>query len=301
MDLHRIDLNLLVSLDALLTERNVTRAAKRLGLSQSALSAQLVHLRRIFGDPLLIPQARGVLPTNRALALVAPLKDVLSTLEAFVVTNSSFEPASTSITLRVAMHDAHQAVLGIPLMKHLRKRAPGLRIAVLRADFANLDREFEANRLDFVVVTPQHLQPHWHTHLLFRDHFVCVVRRGHPAARRKFDLAAFCALEHIVISPPGGVFVGPVDGLLANMGRRRNVKLSVQDFLIALRTIRETNLVLTVPASVVKAIADDGLIVLPPPLTVPSVEMHLGWHERSHADPAQQWIRSEIVELAKSL
>ncbi|WP_342234533.1 LysR family transcriptional regulator [Inquilinus sp. OTU3971] len=301
MDLHRVDLNLLVSLDALLTERNVTRAARRLGKSQSAMSTQLRHLRRIFGDPLLIPQARGVLPTDRALELAGPLKQLLADLEAFMAERAGFDPATTAMTLRVAAADAIQAVLGVPLLRRLRRSAPGLRLALKRVAVDTFDHELETGRLDLLFVTRADLLPHWRARPVYREQFVCAMRQGHPAASGQLDLAAFCEAEHVLVSTSGGGFTGVVDEALADLGRVRRVAVSVHDFLIVPRILAETDLIATLPARIGRSFAAHGLLILQPPLALPGFDVHMAWHARTHNDPAHRWFRDQALQVAHQL
>ena len=300
MDLRGVDLNLLVSLDALLAERNVTLAARRLGLSQPAVSAQLNHLRRLFNDPLLVPQRRGMAPTGRALELARPLKAMLGGVEAFIAERAAFDPATTTLTVRIATTDAIQYVLGVPLVERLRAQAPSLRVALLRADSRTIEGAFEAGALDLVMVTPGYLAPHWRTRRLMTERFACLLRRGHPAAGRPLDLETFCALDHLMVSPDGGGFAGAVDAALASVGRSRHVALSVQDFLIVPALLERTDLIATMPARLSRSFPKT-LKVLQPPLEVVGFAVDMAWHPRTHTDTAQQWLRAQAVEVAKSI
>jgi len=149
--LSRIDLNLLVSLDVLLTERNVTHAARRLSLSQPALSAQLKQLRAMLGDPLLLPAARGMTPTARALELQGPLRATLATLGSLVAEGQPFDPASARDTFHIAATDSVQAAVCVPLVARLRARAPGVRVALLPADGGRLGEQLASGELDLAL------------------------------------------------------------------------------------------------------------------------------------------------------
>jgi DNA-binding transcriptional LysR family regulator len=297
MELNRIDLNLLVSLDVLLAERNVTHAARRLSLSQPALSAQLKLLRELFRDPLLLPATRGMTPTARALELQAPLREMLATLSALVAERQPFDPASAQDTFRIATTDSIQAVVCVPLIARLRRSAPGVRIALFPVDGARLPEQMASGEIDLALVTPQAMPAALKTRPLYDERFLCLLRSGHPAAARPLDLDTFCSLDHALVSPAGGGFSGVVDDVLDKLGRRRRVVVSLNSFLLAPELVAESDLVCTVPARLARR-WDDRLAVMAPPCEVGAFSMAMGWHPRAHSDPAQRWLRDELAAAA---
>lgn len=300
MDLNRIDLNLLVSLDVLLSESNVTRAAQRLSLSQPALSAQLNQLRALFSDPLLLPAARGMIPTARALELQAPLRDLLGQVNALVAAHQPFDPATAKNSFRIVATDAIQTALCAPLAARLQRLAPQARLALLLPDRLKLAEQLATGEIDLALITPQAMPESLKARLLYRESFLCVMRRDHPAATaRRFDLDAFCALDHVLVSPSGGGFVGAVDETLAALGRSRRVAVSVISFLMVPALVAASDLICTVPARLA-ARWDGTLAVLKPPCDVAGFEVHMGWHPRSHADPALVWLREQLLAEAQA-
>ena len=299
VNLRNVDLNLLVSLDALLTEGNVTAAARRLGRTQPAVSAQLNRLRAIFGDRLLVPQRRGMAATPRALELAAPLWTLLGGIESFVSERRAFDPATSTLTVRIATSDAVHAMVGVPLVARLQTRAPSLRVALTRLDGRGIEGAFEGGTLDLALLRPESMAPHWHTRRLMEETFVCVLRQGHPAADR-LDLDTFCALDHLMVSPDGGGFTGAVDAALAAVGRRRRVTVSVQDFLAAPRIVERTDLVATLHRRLACGFGP-GLVLLTPPLPVPGFAIDMAWHPRTQTDPAQAWLRAQVADVAAAL
>ena len=300
MSLRGIDLNLLVSLDALLAERNVTRAARRMGLSQPAMSAQLTRLRELFQDPLLIASPRGMLPTARALALQPLLADHLAGLEDLLAVAGGFDPATAETTFRIAASDSIQAILGGRLVARLAASAPASRIALIQPVVATLARQLEAGDVDVVIGSPAALLSTWRSRPLFEEHFVCVVRAGHPDAGGGLDLDRYAACDHLLVSPAGGGFSGVVDERLAVLGRRRRVAVSIQDFLVAQRLLAQTDLVATLPSRVAGGFGP-GFAILAPPLDVPGFVVRLAWHPRTDRDPAREWLRREIAAVASEL
>lgn len=299
MDLHRIDLNLLVSLDILLAECNVTRAARRLALSQPALSAQLKQLRAHFDDPLLLPTARGMTPTARALDLQEPLRAWLGAAHALLAARQPFDPATAERTFRIASSDAIHNSVSVPLAARLRKLAPNCRLALLPADRHRLEEQMSAGEIDLALVTPQAMPPSLKVRSIYEEQFLCVMRRGHPLAGVPLDLDAFCAQDHLLVSTSGGGFAGAVDAALAKVGRQRRVVFSVTSFLLVPSLLAETDLLSTVPARLARRWAD-SLAVLAPPLDLAGFSIHMGWHPRSHADPALIWLREHALAAGEA-
>lgn len=297
-----VDLNLLVALDALLTERHVTRAAGRLGLTQPAASHALARLRDLFGDPLLVRGPGGVLqPTPRAEALAPAVHRALTDLAAAVRGPAAFDPATARRTFRLGAHDYTELVLLPKLTAHLGRLAPGIDLRVTTVP-QGVPAAMAHGIVD-VVVTPSRAE--WATGCYQRELFderpTCVVRGGHPAAARRLTLARFCDLDHLVIAPrgtPGGV----VDDALTALGRTRRVALTVPHFLVAPYVVAATALILTLPSRLADLFVQQlNLVILPPPLEIARVSVHMIWHERTHHDPGHRWFRDQLAMVAQSL
>jgi DNA-binding transcriptional LysR family regulator len=295
VDLHRIDLNLLVSLDTLLAEQNVTHAARRLSMSQPALSAQLRQLRSVFGDPLLIPAARGMTPTLRALELQAPLRELLASVNRLMTGQQAFDPATATDTFRIAATDSIQAAVCVPLVAKLRRSAPHTRMALLPADRPRLGEQMASGEIDLVLGAAAGLPDAVKARPLYEEGFLCLLRRGHPLGARPLDLDTFCQLEHVLVSPAGGGFSGAVDEALARLGRARRVVASLTSFLVTPALIARSDMICTVPARLARA-AGDAVMVVAPPCEVGSFTVQMGWHARTDSDPAQKWLRQQVLE-----
>ena len=200
-DIRRIDLNLLVALDALLDERNVTRAAARLGYTQPTISGMLGRLRDLFGDPLFVRTQRGVLPTPRAQALALPLKQLLADGRR-LVERETFDPASARTTFTVSTNDYMQHALLVPFVQALRREARNVRLAIAPPVVEGLSDALARERIDLAVTIPEFAAPDLRSRLLYRERYVVAVRPRHPLARRcAMSIETFCAFDHVLVSP----------------------------------------------------------------------------------------------------
>jgi len=297
MDTRKVDLNLLVALDALLTEPNVTRAARRLGLSQPALSAQLARLRDLFGDPLFLPAQRGLTPTARAMELQAPVRQALDQMHEVLARGRGFDPASAELTVALACSDYVQVAVIAPLVLDLRASAPKLRLAIRQLDGSLLGPQMVSGVVDLAVMTPATAPPALRTRRLFHERYVTIARRRHPTVKGRLTLDDFVALEHVVVSPRGGGFGGPVDTALGKLGRKRSIAVSTASFLFVPELVARSDLIATVPERLVRGRAD-GVQVLEPPLAVDGFTIGLVWHERTDQHPAHRWIRQRLRALS---
>ncbi|SAK50573.1 LysR family transcriptional regulator [Caballeronia fortuita] len=292
--LRRLDLNLLVTLDVLLDEQNVTRAAERLHFSQPSVSVHLAKLRDIFDDPLLLPGPRGMRPTARAQSLRVPLRAALASLERAVSPEAAFDAATADNTWRIAATDYSESTVLLPALSGLRTAAPHTRIAVLEMLPPRLAKQAENGEIDlaFHITSPD--ADNFHQQALFEESYVLVGRKDHPRLKRRPTLAQFCALDHVIVSPDGGGFAGPTDDMLASLGMQRRVALSVPHFLFVRSVLATTDLVSMQPARLARRWPEMRTVA--PPVDVPGYEMSMYWHERVHRDPAHRWLREFIAQ-----
>ncbi|MFT4101773.1 MAG: LysR family transcriptional regulator [Burkholderiaceae bacterium] len=297
--LNGIDLNLLRALDVLIEESNVTRAADRLGISQPGLSAQLSRLRALFGDPLLVPaeNGRGMVATQRARELQAPLRASLQDLAALVRTPPHFDPRVDARSFAIGTADNAAVTLGIGLVEHLRKHAgSGVRVAFRRSGPDAASR-LEHGDIDLLIASDRALPEAMKARKLLDENYLVVQRRHHPRGRGPLDLDAYCALEHVLVSTSGGSFHGYLDEQLEALGRRRRVAVSVHQFMMAPAIVEATDLVSTLPARFARRHAD-RLDLFELPLAVQGFNLYAVWHPRAHGDPALRWLREQLATLA---
>lgn len=294
--LRQLDLNLLLTLDILLEERNVTRAAERLHLSQPAVSVQLARLRDVLGDPLLLPGPRGMRPTARADDLRAPLRQALEALQLAIAAPGPFDPAGADNTWRVAAFDYGSSTIVLPAIASLRAQAPGTRLALLAVRPAAIAQEAEQGGIDLAFHVATEAPEGMRRRSLFKERYLLAGRIDHPRLRTPPTLEEFRALEHAIMSPEGGGFVGGTDGALAQLDLTRRVVLSVPNFLFLKSVLARTDLVALLPE---RLLADaPELRAVEPPLEVPGFEMLMLWPERVHRDPAHSWLREHIAGTA---
>ncbi|NLH82528.1 MAG: LysR family transcriptional regulator, partial [Phyllobacteriaceae bacterium] len=222
IDFDGIDLDLLVALDVLLDEANVTRAAARLGLGQPAVSARLVRLRRFFADPLLVPSenGRGMIATPRAAALRAPLKRALLGLAEAVRPPEAFDPARRDRRFVIAAGDNAVVSLGPALAEAVAAAAPNLRLTFVQPRAGGLAGDLERGEVDLSIVSERVVPPGARVVTLRREDFVAIRRKDRPRDEAPFDLDAYCTLDHVLVSPSGALH-GYVDEVLERLGRRR--------------------------------------------------------------------------------
>jgi DNA-binding transcriptional LysR family regulator len=309
--LSRVDLNLLVAFDALAHERSVTRAALRLGVTQSAMSHALRRLRDLLGDPLLVRGKRGMALTPRAESLVVPLRSGLVTLGRALVQPGRFDPASARRAFCVASPDLFDVLVIPRLLERVRREAPGIDVTIVPIAERGLHERLETGDVD-VAIVPQVELPSTGAEVapgglvrsrLFRDRFVCFLRADHPAIRRKraLSLATFTSLSHALVSPGGG---GPglVDQVLGEQGLSRRIALRLPHFYSALAIVADSDLVLTAPEGLARLIGRElPVVALPAPLKLPRHSIHMVWHERFSREAGHRWLRELVAAVSRSL
>lgn len=296
MDTTKLDLNLLLTLETLLAEQNVTKAAARLHLSQPAVSAQLNRLREMFDDPLLLPARRGMTPTNKALELLVPLRESLDKLRQTLHSHQDFYPERANLTVTIACTDYIQAAVIMPLVLALRQKAPGVRIAVRHLNMAQLDQQLASGEVDLVFASHDSTHTQLRTRHLFNERYVLIGRHGHPALKANLPLEEFVKLEHVIVSPSGGSFTTPVDDALAAFGYQRNVVMSAASFLFIPEIIQKSDLVALIPQRLLQ-VHLGPLAVIELPWLAEQFDICLIWHERSHSHAGHRWVRKLIVDM----
>jgi DNA-binding transcriptional LysR family regulator len=295
--LEAVDLNLLVTLDVLLAEESVTVAARRLGLSQSAVSRSLTRLRHLFGDELFVRTGQGMRPTRRALELAAPLRRSLAELGGLLEPREAFDPKTASRVFQIAALDySHLTLIG-PWTARLAEWAPGIDV-VVRQLSVHSKRDLEAGALDLYVAPRTRTVAGVIWTALHEDDYTCLVDAEHPV--RRLSLARYVQLEHVLVAPgerPGGV----ADAVLAEQGLSRRVSVRVPTFLSVPYLLLGTQRIATVPRRIAERFVEfHPLRMLEPPIELPPVVLHLGWHELHRSDPGHAWLREQLIDVART-
>lgn len=299
MDIRPSDLGLLLALDALLDEGNVTRAAERLNISQPAMSAQLARLRDLFDDPLLVSSGRQMIPTTRALALKDQLHRHIDGLSHLVREQQPFDPATSTRVFRIIAPDYLHVVVTLPLIRAVQAIAPKVQLVMLPFDPATAWAMLEQLEADLLVAWKEATPSEARAKMIFSDRLCLVQRAGHPRGRKKLTLESLCKLQHITISPQGGSLRGPVDEELNKLNLSRTVVASVPTFLAAPSLVAQTDLVTSMPFRLAKLVQDRiEIFELPlPPLTY---DMLASWHPRTHNDLGHKWLRELLASSFNS-
>lgn len=297
-NIRSFDLNLLIALDALLDETNVSRAAERLSLTQPTVSGMLARLRDGFGDPLLVRARHGMIPTPRAMAIHPLVKGVLRETEALLAP-VVFDPSQADMTVALSVNDYMLSAVLTPFIKELRQSAPGIRLALLPLEIDGLAARMAAGQVDLAVTTTAFAAPELRRLPLGRNRYIGVARPEHPIHERPVTLDRFCSYDHALVSPTGGGFQGPTDQALAQHGLRRNVALSVPTFAVIPEILCLDDLIAVVPERLAVT-WQDRLKSFETPCEVQGFETVIVWHNRSQADPAHQWIRRSIADSVTS-
>jgi DNA-binding transcriptional LysR family regulator len=292
------DLNLLVTLDVLLAEGSVARAARRLRLSPSAMSRTLARLREATGDPLLVRAGRGLVPTPRALELRGRVGQVVQEAQAVLSPAEQVNLAEVVRTFTLRTGEGFVENFGAKLVARAGREAPGVRLRFL----SKVERDSSVLRdgsvdLETGVVADS-MSPEIRAQGLFRDRFVGVVRRGHPLGKGRITTRRYAAGRHVLYSRSGGE-TGLVDDLLEPLGLTREVVAIVGGFSAALALARGSELIATVPERHTESLRA-GMFSFPLPFATPEITVSLLWHPRMDADPAHRWLRGCVREVCAS-
>jgi len=300
MRLNGLDLNLLVALDALLTERNVSRAAERVFVSQPAMSNSLARLRVFFNDELIVRSGRHMLLTTRAETLVAPLRDILLQIDSRLVAPPQFDPASAQNTFTLSVTDYTTTVFILPLLQKLAHLAPGLRFKLFGLEGMSPSEQMERGDVDLLISPQQFIAKEHPQIVLFEEDYVCVTWSGSTRFGDKLDLETFSAAGHVVAFFSGRFTADTA--LLAQRGIERRVEVVASTLLGPAELVVGTNRIATVHRRLaVRAARNLPLRLWPVPVEIPRLVEHLQWNRARDADPALRWLVAQCREVAATI
>ncbi len=303
IDLEAINVNLLVALNALFSERNVTRAGKKIGIAQSSMSHALSSLREIFEDPLLVRSPEGMIPTPRGEQLEGPLREALEQLRKAIQVSTEFDPASASAQFSVASDEIQQVILLPRLLQLLHERAPGILLQTEPPSDAETSyQRLGTGELDFALGRFDNPPGGIHLDMLSTDRVIFVARKGHPRIKRALSKERLKQEPQLLPTPITGGRLPP--SLLSLLEGREDGPYFIATtphLLASLFIVSQTDIVTATLERVAKMYKETlGLVILTPPIALPAADTHIIWHERTQHSSAHRWLRGLLMELARS-
>ena len=297
MNINTFDLNLLKVFAAIYKERNVSRAALVVGLSQPAVSNALQRLRGTCGDPLFVRVAGGVKPTVLAEELAAPVQQAMQRLEQAFENRLGFDPKHAERRFRLLTSDAGERVLLPMLMKRLAIEAPGVHIEAAQIPHEHYSDALKDGRADLAIGQLDFLKAGFHQQHLFDDDYRCIASKQHPTLKKQIDMNQFLAARHVCVI--SGNADRQIDRELARQRHRRSVSLHVTHYHTAVKVVAESDLIATIPKHALKE--EEKICIFPMPLTMQPANVRQFWHKRAHHDPANRWLRNLIFDILRPI
>ena len=296
-----LDLRQLSVFKTLLDQRNLTRAAEVLGVTQPALSKTLAQLRRHFDDPLFVRVGHRMEPSSKALEIEAVVDEILDRVTMLRAGHTPFDPAVSDRAFTFCVVDAGIVRLLPPLLERLAQSAPGIRLNVVPPDLDRLESSLESGRLDFAMGSFPSLSKRIRRQTLWRVNYLSAVRDAHPRIKRPPSLAAFAAEKHILVSASGtGHAHTRAEKAVQAVVPASRIACRVPTFLTAAFVASRSDAIVTLPAALGERVAEQlGLRLFKPPIQLPVIEVAQHWHERFHREPGSRWIRETFVDLFK--
>jgi DNA-binding transcriptional LysR family regulator len=297
MNSQNFDLNLLAVFDAVLAEGSISRAAVRLGLSQPATSNAIARLRKVTGDRLFVRLANGMAPTPYAARIAGPIRQGLATIRVSLAESQDFDAATSDRLFILYLTDLGEAYFLPRLLARLGRIAPGVRIRTLPMPPQAAGDALKSGEVDLAVGNLPDLQAGFYQQRLFREHYVCVVGRDHPATGSRISARRFAAARHVIVAP-AGTGHGIIERSLVERGLADRIALRVQNFLVLPSIVAATDLIALVPHSVGSQLSlQNDVKLLAVPISIPAFDVKQCWHERFHDDIGNRWLRRQFAEL----
>ncbi len=297
MELHELDLNLLVVFNELLAERRVSKAADKLGVSQPAVSNSLAKLRRLFDDELFLRTPRGMEPTPYAEQLADSVGYALSMIHSGINQRTEFEPSSAERGFTIGVTDIGEIYFMPRLIERLRREAPHVALSTVRNTATTLHDDLESGKVDLAIGLLPQLKAGFFQRRLFSQSYVCLMRRGHRLDKKRISLSEYGGAEHLVVVS-AGTGHGKVDELLQRSGVERTIRLTVPHYVSVGHILQASDLVAAVPERLADRLLEPfGLVKVPHPAKLPEVAINVCWHAKYHRAPANRWLRGILFDL----
>lgn len=298
-DLASVDLNLLVALDALLTERSVTRAATHVGVGQSAMSGSLARLRKLLGDDLLTRVPEGMVLTPRASKLIEPVRSALRQFQTIVLREDAFDPTTAERVFTIAVPGSVEMLLGPRLLSTLQREAPGIRLSFRSLEYGTLLKELDADQIDLAVglITKGHFQHKIRP--LYRFDYCCLFNPDLLGVSPPLSLDDFLRFPHVMTSMTG-TGTGVVDDALAKIGRSRRLAATTPRFMTVPFMVQTSPVIATMVSAIAQSFADQlGLAISPVPVEIDDFPISMLWHASYDQEPAHRWLREVLVRIGR--
>ncbi len=308
MNIRNVDLNLLIYLDCLLREKNVTRAANQLGITQPAMSNGLKRLRDLFADPLLIRTSHGMTATDKAVELQPLVRAIVSQVQAVLEPSQAFDAANSRRIFRIMCSDYAEATLLPPVIKRMRESAPGVILDCLTPSDVSY-QDMEQGHVDMAINRFNEMPASFHQKTIWRDSFSCLINPDNPLVEH-FNLESYLQAHHIWVSKTGmgvGFGVNPeksgglgwIDKALERLGHKRQISIFTRHYSMPALLATNNDLIATLPTKVARMQArSHGLVLKPPPFDIPEFELKMAWSPLLHHNTAHQWLRKLILDIA---
>ena len=310
MNISKIDLNLLIYLDVLLREKNVTKAASQLNITQPAMSNGLKRLRTLFNDPILVRTSDGMVPTERARTLAPSIRKILLELEEALQGEEEFNEQNSQRVFRIMASDYAASTLIPNLLRKLNQIAPNVTMDIMTPSDVNF-HDVEAGKIDMAINRFDELPQSFHQKTVWRDTFSCLLSADNEVVS-KFNLNSYLSAKHVWVSKTGfGVGVGMdpkdvqklgwVDEALSRLGKKRDIKVFTRNYHVAMQLAYEDGLIATLPTKAAMLHKNDSnYTILKPPFEIPDIDLKMIWSPLLHHDASHIWFRQQVIEAAKS-
>lgn len=307
MNINKVDLNLLVYLDVLLREKNVTRSADQLSITQPAMSNGLKRLRELFNDPILVRTSEGMTPTTKALELQPVIRNILSKLESTLQPETKFEPLKSNRTFRIMASDYAETTLLARVIGALRSKAPGVTLDIVTPSDVSF-HDVELGKVDMAINRFDDLPLSFHQKVIWYDTFSCMVSADHPCLP-DLDLETYLNHKHVWVSKTGfgtGVGIDPnevqklgwVDAELAKFDKKRDISVFTRHYHMAMWMAKEQGLIATLPSKAANHYANHpDVVIMDPPFDIPPIALKMAWSPLLHHDEGHVWLRRLIVDI----
>ncbi len=297
MNISEFDLNLLVVFEAVLAEGSISRAADRLDLSQPAVSNALARMRKATGDRLFVRLGNAMVPTPYAQGIADPIRQALAAIRVSLGASQEFDPATAQRAFSIYLTDLGEAYFLPRLLERLNRVAPGVRLRTLPMPPESAEDALRNGEVDLAIGNLPDLGAGFYVQRLFRDRYVCVVRRDHPSIGERITAKQFAAASHAIVTP-GGWGHGVIERKLMEHGLDQRITLRMQNFLVLASIVATTDMVAIVPHSVGSQLSQHNDVkLLPLPISIPAFDVRQCWQERFHDDQGNRWLRQQFVEL----